>query len=156
MWKTQNSSDKITKSLNNTRTAIVTSNAGTNNIFGCRTFTEQFLTLWQQDDYPNYLSIKIISDILPSQTTSLDEYPSGISVLHNIISKASSSSVLLSNILNNIKSITKEDNNPLNITSTHNLKNININASNMKSLFNKKPEMMEFIYLEMIKEGLTD
>ena len=129
MWKTLNNTEKLSEIIKNRQ--IPVSYSGNMNLFGSGPFADQFLTLWQKEGFPQYS--------LPSD---------------QIDSKQNIKKLLSSITFDDDDTTINNQNNDINNISNNNEKDdnhaITIYGADLAALFKLKPELAEFIYLEIL------
>ena len=129
MWKSLNNTEKLSEIIKNRQ--IPVSYSGNMNLFGSGAFADQFLTLWQKEGFPQYS--------LPSDKI---ESKQNIQKLLSSIAIDEDDTTSHDNDINN-----KVDNQ---VDSEENDHAITIYGADLAALFKLKPELAEFIYLEIL------
>ena len=152
IWKVLNSSEKSQKAVNS-RLATVSSHAGSLNMYGSGLFIEQFLAMWTKDSFVDYTS--------PPAPPSEEE---GVDVLHKVVSRVGGCGTGTGTGLGTLEdrddepSPESEDN-----AADTNADNedeveeavITVTSKQLQQLFKLRPELTEFIYMEMVREGVA-
>ena len=133
--KKVNNYDK-TGAIANQRQAISVSHAGSLNVFGSGLFGDTLLKIWMDDGFPDY--------IIPKKK----DKESGGDVLRNIIESGDAGREFSTESkIDASDEVTSADND--NSAAADNSNILDLSSSKINKLFKDRPEMAEFIYLEI-------
>eukprot|EP01034_Spumella_vulgaris_P031442 gene31442-38834_t len=126
MWKAVNDNDKTIRMINSTRINAVTSYAGSMNLYGSGLFSDQFLTAWQKDGFPDYTA--------PPPKAATED---GALMMKKVVAPAAPAP-------HTIKSLCGSD------------QPVNLQGSHITQLLRLKPELTEFLHLEIMNMKMGD
>jgi hypothetical protein len=144
IWKGLNSSEKTQKAVNS-RLGSVSSHAGSLNMFGSGLFVEQFLAMWTKDAFVDYTSAR-----------AAPEEEEGVDVLHKVVARTLAGAA--AGLDEEVDA--KEEPGPESEEADQEVEEgerpvITVTSQQLQRLFKARPELTEFVYMEMVREGIS-